>query len=206
MKTKILRNTFVSVGILLALAQVLAARPQPTFITFDVPSAFGTIPIFINPMGTITGDYLGADFTFHGFVRAPNGTITTFDAPGAVNGTMPSGGITPNGTITGSYYDADFTLHGFVRAPGGAITTFDVPGAVNGTTSSGINPMGTITGSYTDANFLTHGFVRAPDGAFITFDVPGAVNGTFPSGGITPNGTITGFSIGAGAHGFVRIP
>src|SRR5262249_14451688 len=113
-------------------------RPTPTYTTFDVPGAFGTIPIFINPMGTITGDYLGADFTFHGFVRAPNGTITTFDAPGAVNGTMPSGGITPNGTITGSIYDADFTLHGFVRAPGGAIATFDVPGAVNGTTSSGI--------------------------------------------------------------------
>jgi hypothetical protein len=150
MKTKILRNILISITVLFALTRPLAAD---TFITFDVPGAFGTIPIFINQMGTITGDYLATDFTFHGFERAPNGTITTFDAPGAVNGTFPSGGITPNGTITGSYDDADFTSHGFVRAPGGAITTFDVPGADNGTTPSGINPMGTITGSYTDANF-----------------------------------------------------
>src|SRR5215470_3547321 len=104
MRTKIVRNIFISVGVLFALTRSVAAA---TFITFDVPGAFGTIPGTINPMGTITGDYLGADFTFHGFERAPNGTITTFDAPGAVNGTFPSAGITPNGTIAGSYADAD---------------------------------------------------------------------------------------------------
>jgi hypothetical protein len=113
---------------LLALAQVLAARPQPTFITFDVPGAVFTIPIFINPMGTITGSYTDANFLTHGFVRAPDGAFTTFDAPGAVNGTFPSGGITPNGTITGSHTDSSFISHGFVRAPDGAITTFDGPG------------------------------------------------------------------------------
>ena len=91
-----------------------------------------------------------------------------------------------------------------MRAPDGTITTFDVPGAVNGTEPVGINPMGTITGRSVDANFLTHGFVRAPDGTITTFDFPGAVF-TGPND-INPNGTITGFYSGAGAHGFVRIP
>jgi hypothetical protein len=34
----------------------------------------------------IAGDYADASFVFHGFVRAANGTITTFDAPDAGTG------------------------------------------------------------------------------------------------------------------------
>ena len=203
MSARIVRNIFISVGVLFALTRLHAA----TFITFDVPNAFFTVGTSINPKGTIPGSYLDASFISHGFVRAPDGTITTFDVPGAVNGTGPSGGITPNGTIPGSYADANFLAHGFVRAPDGAFTTFDVPGAVNGILTTGINPEGTITGFYTGADFILHGFVRAPGGTITTFDVPGVVNGTDPEG-INPKGTITGAYTGADffSHGFVRAP
>ena len=52
--------------------------------TFDVPGDLnGTQPNDINPAGAITGNYGDAGNVYHGFLRARNGTITTFDVPGA---------------------------------------------------------------------------------------------------------------------------
>src|SRR5690348_12873071 len=60
----------------------------PTIITFDAPGAGtaagqGTTAFGINPSGTITGFTRDTNFARHGFVRANDGTITVFDAPGA---------------------------------------------------------------------------------------------------------------------------
>ena len=60
----------------------------------------------------------------HGFLRAPDGTFTTFDVPGSkivrvlIEGTGPTG-TNPAGTITGSYQDAKHkrVFHGFLRSP-----------------------------------------------------------------------------------------
>jgi hypothetical protein len=217
MKTRILRNTFISVSVLSALPLMLTAgsneedlnfsdmplvHRQPTLITFDVPGATGTFPMGINPAGVITGYYLPAgSFEPHGFLRAPDGTITTLDLPGAVGGTTPSG-INPAGTITGTYCD-EVTCHGFLRAPDGTITTFDVPGS-GYTAPVGINPSGTITGDYCDLSFtVCHSFVRSPDGSFTSFDPFFIIN---LSGIINPKGTITGYYPDAVFlfHGFVR--
>ena len=56
--------------------------------TFDVQGAGtgfnqGTLLFGINPAGAVTGGYIDASGVAHGFVRAKDGTITTFDAPGA---------------------------------------------------------------------------------------------------------------------------
>lgn len=56
----------------------------------------------------------------HGFVRALDGSITTFDAPGA--GTGPGQGTiaaTPNpaGAIVGFEIDSGGVFHGFLRTP-----------------------------------------------------------------------------------------
>jgi hypothetical protein len=99
-------------------------------------------------------------------VRAPGGTITTFDAPGAGTG-LGQGtdctAINPEGEIAGIYYDTNDVAHGFVRDRNGAITTFDVPGAGagpgEGTVPASNNPAGTITGFYIDANDADHGFL-----------------------------------------------
>jgi hypothetical protein len=157
----------------------------------------------------------------HGYVRAPDGTITTFDAPGAGTGagqgTMPAG-IDPARTIEGVYADASNVFHGFVRTKSGTITTFDAPGADTtdsgyGTFPSSLNDFGAITGYYLDASSVYHGFLRSPDGKFTTLNAPGAdltpgdFNGTIPST-INLFGTITGYFIDAGGvnHGFVRTP
>jgi hypothetical protein len=171
----------------------------------------------------MTGSVGDASNVIHGFVRAPDGNITTFDAPGAdltpgdFNGTFPAG-INLFGTIEGDYFDASNVSHGFVRAPDGNITTFDAPGADTidsgyGTFPQTLNDFGVITGFYLDASGVYHGFLRSPDGKFTTFDAPGAdltqdhFNGTFPIG-INLLGQITGYYSDAQfvAHGFVAVP
>ena len=137
-------------------------------ITFDALGTRDTQSVGINPAGTIAGIYFDASSVSHGFVRAPNGAITTFDAPGA--GTRPGqgtgglgGAINPAGTIAGNYIDANFECHGFVRATNGAITTFDAPdagtGLFQGTIPFGSNPAGAIVGYYIDASNVFHGFL-----------------------------------------------
>ena len=199
--------------------------PVGTFITFDVPGAVnGTFPTSINPAGAITGYSLDVNSVGHGFLRAKNGTITTFDAPGAgTTGSFPGTyavGINPEGTIAGMYTDANNGSHGFLRASDGTFTTFDPPGriAIFAPFSFGqnlyINPDGAITGTYFESisgnpfggNFRV--FVRTPDGTITTFDAatyPPCCIWSFPSG-ITPAGAITG-SFNDGFiinHGFLR--
>jgi hypothetical protein len=139
----------------------------------------------------------------HGFLRAPDGTITTFDAPGSRSTTASS--INPAGAITGFYSATSGHDHGFVRATDGAFTTFDPPGSIY-ITPSGINPAGAITGYYLDLAFVRHDFLRAPDGTITTFDVPGATTWAFS---INPAGAITGYyqdGTSFNYHGFLRAP
>ena len=83
-----------------------ASGRDPSFTTFDAPGAGtgygqGTPASGINPAGAITGWYLDASAVYHGFVRARDGTITTFDAVGS-NGTLANG-INAARAITGFY-------------------------------------------------------------------------------------------------------
>jgi hypothetical protein len=186
-----------------------AAANAGIFITFDVPGSLSTVPFAINDAGAITGDYCDA-VTCHGFLRASNGTITTFDAaPGTMIATFPSS-INQEGAITGAYCDA-VTCHGFLRASNGTIATFDAAtGTMIFTQGTSINPAGAITGSWADGNdpnFLIHGFLRASNGTITTFDAPGAVQSTFPLA-INPAGAIAGTAFDSSfvAHIFMRAP
>ncbi len=89
-------------------------RGHGSITIFDPPGSNATFPRSINPGGEITGYYYDATGQ-HGFVRAANGTITTFDAPGAgPNGTFPLS-INPAGDITRNYVDAKNIAHGLLR-------------------------------------------------------------------------------------------
>ena len=54
-----------------------------SFTTFDVPGASDTFTYAINASGTAAGSYAktGHNLPYGGFLRAPDGTITTFDVP-----------------------------------------------------------------------------------------------------------------------------
>src|SRR5438552_14348032 len=111
-----------------------------TITTFDAAGGqTKTYPQSISQAG-ITGYYYDSGNASHGFVRAVDGTITTFDVPGSVDTNARS--INTNGTVTGDYHDGSLG-HGFVRAADGTIATFDVPGSVY-TVGFGISAHGAI--------------------------------------------------------------
>ena len=91
-------------------------------------------------------------------MRTPDGTVTTFNAPGVLYITRQA--INPAELITG-YVFRPPAIHGFLRTLDGAITQFDPPGGFF-TFPTAINPAGAITGPYIDANFVQHGFLRLP--------------------------------------------
>ena len=117
-----------------------------TITPFDVPGAgtspcttsggsgekiCGTFLVLSDAAGDLTGSYIDADGTIHGFLRpAATGTFTSFQDPnaytsGTLNGTIgiainsPTSGI----EIAGSYFDANSVLHGFDYIPALAATT-----------------------------------------------------------------------------------
>jgi hypothetical protein len=177
------------------------------------PGSKYTFAHAINAAGVITGDYYDANFVDHGFVRASDGTFTTFEVPGVVS-FSDAGGIDPAGAVTGTYYDTNFFTHGFLRAPDGTITTINAPDAGRnyfgggGTQAFGFNPEGTVVGCYNDSKSVGHGFVRTKDGALTEWDLPNPAtywpgcfslddegyfgSSTVPLVGINPSGEITG--------------
>jgi hypothetical protein len=187
-----------------------------TITTFNVSGAVATVARSINSAGVIAGNWGDANANHHGFVRAADGTITSFDAPdastGSGKGTFPES-INTSGVIAG--YCNCKGENGFVRAAGGTITNFEVPGA-SGTFAFSINTDGAIAGYYGDNGSphpVYHGFVNSASGTITTFDAPGAgtsendvyVQGTFALS-INDDGVITGYYVDAsdGYHGFVR--
>jgi hypothetical protein len=77
------------------------------------PGSTNTSPFAINSAGAVAGYFVTT--AEHGFLRAPDGAITTFDPPGSF-GTFAFE-INPAGVITGSYLDASGAIHGFLRIP-----------------------------------------------------------------------------------------
>ena len=87
--------------------------PGGPITTFDAPGAGtgvnqGTNMASyegLNPAGVLVGWYTDVNYVNHGYVRAPDGMITTFDAPGAgtaANQDTFAYGVTPAGAIPGS--------------------------------------------------------------------------------------------------------
>jgi len=111
MKTKILPNILITVGVLFALTGLVAAdKPQPTIITFDAPGAVnGTEVAGINPAGVIAGSYVDANNALHGYLRAKDGTFTTYDVPGAGTGSG-QGTFTTASTLRGRSRELWLTL------------------------------------------------------------------------------------------------
>jgi len=203
-------------GVLFAL---LAIATQPsawgqTYTTFDPPGSQGTSPVSINAAGQITGSFFDVNFATHGFLRDTDGTITTFDVPGASNppGTSP-GFITSQGLIVGTYYDSNFGQHIFLRAKDGTITTLQFPGGTSYGGEFVANSAGAIAGLSFDANGNLQGFLRAPSGKFTFFEFPPAfIPPPMPFSfapnvtALSPGGTILGsyFDENLALHGFLR--
>lgn len=166
-------------------------------------------------LGAVNGPYLDGNNKQHGWVRYPNGTIQTFDAPGA-QATF-GGGINNLGVIAGGFLDTSTIFHGLIRAANGTITTFDAPGAGTeadmffGTVPTANNDFGVIAGYSVDNNNVSHGFIRFPNANIKVFDVKSAGSGNGQgtvAWGLNEVGEITGILTDTNNvnHGYIRAP
>jgi hypothetical protein len=127
--------------------------------------ADGTIHRGLNERGDLTCKTLDSNFTFHGLLRARDGTFVPFDVPGSgvgnFNGTTTSS-LNSSGTICGGFSDSNGGAHGFVQYRDGSIVPFDAPGVGSQTDPVVINDPGEIAGLWFDANGVGHGFLMQP--------------------------------------------
>ena len=204
-----------------------------TFTTWSGPGAcengqpngcYGSSANNINVFGIAVGGFEdnSGNFVEHGLIRRPDGTLTTFDVPGAGTGSYQGSGcpgcargLNLWGAVAGTYIDANSVQHGFLRSPDGSFTTFDAPGAGTGSNqgtgcpsdcATSLNDWGAITGVYIDANFVFHGYLRSPEGRIVTVDPVGTIFTV--SDCLNDLGVVTGYYIDANGvyHGFLRIP
>ena len=211
---KCLYATGARVALVCCLALAFAGRSHAAnFTSFDVPS--GSIdnggPVVINASGVIAGTY---DSPLpcpcgHGFVRATNGAITSFDAPNAFYTEVES--INDSGAIAGFYKPVNENLNSsFIRSADGLnYIVFDpVSGPNINSYATGINNAGVAVGYYQDYDEAlprhTYSYVRAANGTITIFGVPNILETYAQS--INDLGVIGGSYRDANNvwHGFVR--
>jgi probable HAF family extracellular repeat protein len=189
----------------------LAARSETgrKTVTFDIPDAVVTTPWAINLEGRVTGRYFDSNFIHHGFVRDPNGAITTFDVPGAGTKSPGSGtaafAINRAGAITGNVTTDQYNTYGFIRTPEGKFIVFSAPKAdpyIGCTCAETINDRGDVAGNVIDSGNTTHGFLRTAEGNITTYEVPAI--GAKPAAGTGPGqGTIVNYSNSLNNAGYI---
>lgn len=214
----------------LAISLQMPARAQSTgdnhrgkLVEFDAPLAgtapgLGTQPLANSDLGVVVGGYEDANTVFHGFLRIPDGHLTSFDAPkagsvaGANQGTVAYS-INDLGVIAGAVVDSNTLAHGFVRFPGGSYSTFEAPeagtAANQGTWAYNINLEGATAGIYVDGSNVQHGYVSSTRGRITGFDPTGSIyTMVCEETCLNAEGVATGFWEDAGfaIHGFIREP
>jgi probable HAF family extracellular repeat protein len=148
-----------------------------------------------------------------GFVRKPNGAVTTVHVPGASRTFVV--GTNNHGAVVGGYTGADGKEHGFLLERG-RMTVIDHPDApddpaATNTAASDINDRGQIVGFYADANGTYHGY-RYHKGRFTMIDPPGAADvagfATTVPLGINNRGQVVGQYVDAAGvlHGYLWEP
>ena len=98
-----------------------------------------TFPRANNKYDAITGNYCAG--TCGGFVRTPDGTITTYKAEA---GSTAALAINSGGTIAGEFGDIGGNVSGFVRTPDAQITAFMI--GARQTVGQAINSHGSVAG------------------------------------------------------------
>jgi hypothetical protein len=164
----------LSVAVLAGFA--MPASAKPSYTTFDPPNSQYTYPMSLQS-GVVAGSYQDYQGYMHGFVRATDGTITTFD-PTDSNGTYIIT-MNPDDTIVGYADDLNYLGHGFLRTADGTITAIEPKHAVT-TYPYGITKKGEIAGYYRDTSNNWRGFFRKLNGSSNISTSP--IRPSWPSG------------------------
>jgi uncharacterized membrane protein len=193
-RAEILRKAILAAGLAIGVAAQIAAA-DAKWISINIEGV-ETTPAGVNDKGVVAGSYLGNDGHEHGFLRAPDGTITSVDA--GQSGDTEVAAINTNGAVTGSFGNG-----GFLRTSDGAITTFAVAGA-QVTVPAGMNDKGAVVGSWYKIDAGYRGFLRTAGGKLKSFNLPKATD-TYAVA-VNNSGVMAGYYLDAKAvpHGFVR--
>jgi len=188
-----------------------SVRAEHVVTTFDVPGADnGTYPYSINATGHIAGYYATKSQGAHSFIRAYDGTVTTFDPPGSTVSwalAINSAGIVAGEAVNGQT-DNQFA---YLRNSDGSFTTFNVQEGSNRDTTvpQCINDNEDVAGFYSGFgdDGKNHGFIRTSAGTITTFDVGSIYPTDTQVVGINIHGDVAGIyaADGFGDYGgFVR--
>lgn len=202
---------FIPKSIVLSVALATSAiatgawgAPVSPWLFIDAPTG-GHLPqaVAISGHNQIAGTYENSDSSEHGFLRTPDGTVTTIDVPGATN-TIPTG-INIKGAITGYASLSDGTEGSFIRDAAGTYQTFEVP-HTDATMARAVSGKGVVAGDLrmTGQPANNVAFVRSAKGTITTF----APANTFQlqTMGIADNGAVVGLvaDTSLNIHGFLR--
>jgi probable HAF family extracellular repeat protein len=125
----------------------------------------------INNLGWIAGAYQTPDRALHGFVRDPQGVVTTIEYPGGRD--TQAFGINDEGTIIGVFNDSARHGHAFILR-GGQFELADLPGAIL-TIPFSINDRELIVGQVEEVpNTFGLGYLQRPDGQIRLASAPGS--------------------------------
>ena len=173
------------VTVFLCCGAFLDAASAADYVSIDIPGAQAVYPMIVNNSGVVAGEFDQGTIRL-GFVRQSDGTIDTFQAPGAnhiaVNGMNGKGQIVGTYTMgyrrkhsseAGQSKDSEDGYHAFLRSPTGVLTTIDPPDATSAT-ATGINAGGAVIGISSVGSYI-----RANDGSYVLmpdFPYPWGIN------------------------------
>ena len=192
--------------LMMAATATIAAEPV-SFTSFDIPGATSYFVAGINDEGLVAGSWSAADGSEIGFIRAPDGRISTpIVHPDDNTRTTVLRAVNDAGVIAG-FYGATVS-NGFLLTEG-RFRTVDFPGAV-ATALRGINNLGDLSGTYSvvDLNADEFGFIIPLRGPAISFKLPAPSGTGIVVGGINDLRQLVGYYTDATSTlvGFLRQP
>jgi hypothetical protein len=197
----------VNLALLMMVATATVAAEPVSFTSFDIPGATSYFVAGINDEGLVTGSWTAADGSVVGFIRFPDGRITTpILHPDDNTRTTVLRAVNDEGVIAG-FYGANVS-NGFLLTEG-KFQTVDFPGAV-ATALRGINNLGAVSGTYSivDLNADEFGFIIPRRGPAISFKLPDPSGTGIVVGGINDLRQLVGYYTDAtpALVGFLRQP
>jgi probable HAF family extracellular repeat protein len=166
------RNFYIALIPATMLAMVIAANAQVgkvtcTYTSFKVLQGSQPGVGGINDSDWVSGSAQTGKPMTVGFIRKPNGTVTSFLINGHPNLAQK---INNYGSVVGSYFPDPGSGNqlGYKRYSNGAVLTLNGPSGARSTTPYGINNAGKIVGAYVTTTSVQKGFTYL-NGAYTTF-------------------------------------
>jgi hypothetical protein len=192
--------------LMMAATATVAAEPI-SFTSFDISGATSYFVAGINDEGLVAGSWTATDGSEIGFMRAPDGRISTpIVHPDDNTRTTVLRAVNDDGVVAG-FYGANVS-NGFLLTDG-KFRPVDFPGAV-ATALRGINNLGDVSGTYSivDLNADEFGFVIPRRGPAISFKLADPTGTGIVVGGINDLRQLVGYYTDATSTlvGFLRQP